>query len=66
MTKPTNYTAYIKELFENKKTGDTFAVNMFDLSIGIVRATISSNVQQDYRTRFYDGTLIVTIISNKR
>ena len=63
---PANYSEYIRVLFENKKEGDTFIVETFDISKAAARATIYSTVKQKYQTRFKDGKLYVLILDGER
>lgn len=63
---PHNYSEYIRELFSDKKEGDSFVVDLFSKTKIEARATIYMTVKQKYKTRFKDGKLYVLILDGER
>lgn len=61
-----NYRGYIRELFTNKQDGDTFEVDLKDIPLVQVRATIYMTVKQKYKTKFKNSRLYVLIIAGTR
>ena len=63
---PINMTEYIRELFEGKKEGDTFEIELKGFELKSVRATIFMTVKQKYKTKTVHGKLYVLIMSGER
>jgi len=61
-----NYRGYIRDMFADKKEGDTFEVNLNGISLVQVRATIYMTAKQKYKTKFKNGRLYVLIIAGLR
>lgn len=63
---PHNYREYIRNLFDGKKPGDSFIVEMFSKKKVEVRATIYMTAKQKYKTKFSDGKMYVLILDGER
>lgn len=62
----TNMAEYVRELFKDKKEGDTFEVDLKGFHKNSVRATIFMTVTQKYKTKMSNGKLYVLILDGTR